>query len=57
MIVDVTDVSCKIYDDVILIGKDKTNQIFICDVARWCDTIGYEIISKLSLRIKREYLR
>ncbi len=57
IIVDVTDILCKIYDDVILIGKDKTNQIFICDVARWCDTIGYEIISKLSLRIKREYLR
>ena len=57
MIVDATEISCKIGDDVVIIGKDKTKQIFICDVARWCDTIGYKIIAKLSSRIKRKYLR
>ena len=57
MLVDVSKISCKIGDDAVLIGKDKTKQIFICDVAGWCDTIGYEIISKLSFRINRKYLR
>ena len=54
-IVDITDNNVSLYDDVVLIGKDKQNQIFICDVAAWCDTIGYEIISRLSQRIKRRY--
>ena len=56
LLVDVTDFSAKIYDDVVLIGKSKNEQIFICDVARWCDTIGYEIISKISSRVKRKYI-
>ena len=55
LLVDVTEIECKICDEVVLIGKDKTNQIFICDIASWCDTIGYEIIAKLSPRIKRIY--
>ena len=55
IIVDVTSRNVKLYDDVILIGKDQQNQIFICDVATWCDTISYEIISRLSYRIKRRY--
>lgn len=55
IIVDITDNNVSLYDDVVLIGKDKQNQIFICDVATWCDTIGYEIISRLSQRIKRRY--
>ena len=57
MMVDVTGIRCKIGDQAVLIGKSKTKQIFICDVAGWCDTIGYEIIAKLSSRIKRKYLR
>ena len=57
MMVDVTGIKCKIGDQAVLIGKSKTKQIFICDVAGWCDTIGYEIIAKLSSRIKRKYLR
>lgn len=56
IIVDVTNVECKLYDDVILIGKDNQNQIFICDVATWCDTIPYEIITRIGARVKRRYV-
>jgi len=56
MIVDVTDINCSYLDDVVLIGKSGENQIFVCDVARWCDTIEYEIMTSLSKRIKRVYI-
>lgn len=56
IIVDVTKINCKINDDVIIIGKMGKNAISICDIANWCDTIGYEVIVRLSDRIKRVYL-
>ena len=56
MLVDVTEIDCKINDDVIIIGKSEKNKISICDIASWCGTIGYEIIVRLSDRIKRVYL-
>ena len=56
MIVDVSKINCKIGDDVIIIGKSGKFKISICDIAGWCDTIGYEIIVRLSNRIKRIYL-
>lgn len=55
IIIDVTCVNAKLYDDVVLIGKDKQNKIFICDVASWCDTIPYEIITRIGCRVKRRY--
>lgn len=56
MMVDITKIDCKINDDVIIIGKSKKNKISICDIATWCDTIGYEIIVRLSQRIERKYI-
>ena len=56
ILVDVTQIDVHIYDEVILIGKSKDKQIFICDVARWCDTIDYEIIVRLADRIERRYI-
>lgn len=56
LIVDATNVEVKIFDEVTLIGKSKDKQIFICDMARWCDTIEYEIIVRLSERIERRYI-
>ena len=57
LLVDVTNLNVKIYDEVVLIGKSKDKQIFICDVAGWCDTIDYEIIVRLSNRIERKYIK
>lgn len=55
ILVDVTGDFVSIGDDVTLIGRQGKNQIFVCDVAAWCDTIEYEIIVRLSLRIRRKY--
>lgn len=55
IIVDITNIDCKIGDTVTIIGKNGDKQIFVCDVAGWCDTIEYEIMTRLSKRIKRVY--
>ena len=55
ILVDVSSKSVKVGDKVTLIGSDGKNQIFICDVAKWCDTISYEILVRLSERIERQY--
>lgn len=55
ILIDVTNVDAEIFDDVILIGKSGKFQIFVCDVASWCDTISYEILTKISKRVKRKY--
>ncbi len=57
ILVDVSKISANIGDKVTVIGAQGKNQIFICDLASWCDTIDYEIIVRLSNRIKRKYLR
>ena len=57
LIVDVTNISAKVGDTVTLIGRNGDKQIFVCDVASWCDTISYEIMVRLSGRIKRKYIR
>lgn len=56
ILVDITNIETHIYDEVIIIGKSKDKQIFICDVASWCDTIDYEIIVRLSDRVERKYI-
>ncbi len=56
ILVDITGINAKINDDVILIGKSGSKQIFICDLAKWCDTIDYEIIVRLSSRVRRKYI-
>lgn len=57
ILVDVTSINCKIYDDATIIGKDKMSQIFICDLARWCGTIDYEILTSISERVERIYIK
>lgn len=57
IMVDVTNISCKINDDVTIIGKNGDKQIFVCDLAGWCDTIDYEILTHITKRVKRRYLK
>lgn len=49
------DKSYPIGTKVILIGRDKTNEITTTDVADWRGTINYEVLCLLSDRIKRIY--
>lgn len=56
IIIDVTDVKISLNDRVTLIGKNGGKQIFICDLASWCGTISYEIMTRISKRVKRVYI-
>ena len=56
--VDVTEIDgVEIGDDVILIGKSKDQSISADDLALWEDTISYEIITSISKRVLRTYMR
>ncbi|MBF0103780.1 MAG: alanine racemase [Deltaproteobacteria bacterium] len=56
MAIDVTDIKdVELYDDVILIGQDGSEIIRVEDVATWAETISYEIICGLSVRVPRVY--
>lgn len=57
ILVDITNSDAKIGDKVVLIGKSEKKQIFVCDVAKVCDTISYEIMVRISDRVKRRYIK
>ncbi len=52
-IVDLTDIDVKEGDPVLIIGKDGYREIRFSDVARACNTIPYEIMCRISKRVKR----
>ncbi len=56
IMLDVTGIKgAKIQDEVILIGKDRYNEINADDLARLIDTISYEIVCGIGNRIPRVY--
>ena len=56
IIVDVSGVKVRLGDDVTLIGDNGGKQIFVCDFAKFCDTINYEVMTRISRRVKRVYI-
>ena len=55
LFLDVTGADAKIGDKAILFGKDKDYSISVCEVAKVCDTISYELFSSITERVKRIY--
>lgn len=55
IIVDVTDIDCKVGDTVTIIGSDGENEITATDIAKLDDTISYEILCRISPRVTRVY--
>ena len=56
--VDVTDLpEVRVGDTVTLIGRDGKEEITAKQVAQWAETIHYEIVTCISPRVKRIYLR
>lgn len=54
--VDVTDIDCKSYDEVVLLGKSGDEIFTADDMAQIIGTIGYEVICDISKRVERVYL-
>ncbi len=54
--VDCGDDTVEPGDDVVMIGRQGDETITAEDVARWMDTINYEVVCGISDRVPREYL-
>ncbi|MEL6191506.1 MAG: bifunctional UDP-N-acetylmuramoyl-tripeptide:D-alanyl-D-alanine ligase/alanine racemase [Bacteroidota bacterium] len=58
LMLDVTDIpSAKAGDEVVLIGKQGEQQVSVVDLAKAADTIPYEILVRISPRVRRVYVR
>ena len=56
ILLDVTEVkSVKLYDEVVLIGKQGEEAISATDMAQVVQTINYEITCNISKRVPRIY--
>ena len=57
IIVDVTDIAAVAPGDTVtLLGTDGENTITADHIARWADTISYEILCDISKRVPRKYI-
>ncbi len=43
-------------DQVVIFGEDGKERISVCNLAEICDTISYELLTRLGSRINREYM-
>jgi len=55
IIVDITGIDALVGDEVVIFGKSKESMISVCDLAKECGTIPYEIYTSISSRVKRVY--
>ena len=55
LMADITGLSVKAGDEVVLIGKRGDDMVYADDLARWAETIPNEILSRLSPAIPREF--
>ena len=56
-IVDVSHIrDCEIGDEVLLIGRSGGGEITAWDLARWSETLPYEVLCNLSERVLRRYV-
>jgi len=56
IMVDISKKQININNKVLIFGKSKEKHISVCDLAKVCDTIAYEIYASISKRVKRIYV-
>jgi alanine racemase len=49
------DVEAAVGDDVVVFGSGSVGEPTAADWAQWCDTIGYEIVTRIGSRVPRVY--
>ena len=56
MIVDVSRVpNVRSGDEAVLIGRQQKDEISVTELAAWCDTVPWEILTGISYRVPRVY--
>ncbi len=53
--VDIGDAECYVGDEVVLIGKQGSEEIRLTEIASLCDTVPYEVLCQFNERIPRIY--
>ncbi len=56
MMVDISGIDAKIGDRVVLIGRSGDECLSVDQLAQWCQTISYEIMTSISARVRRIYV-
>lgn len=54
--VDVTGKNVKVGDFAVIFGDTNKHEPSICNLAQYCDTISYEILTSIGNRVKRMYI-
>jgi alanine racemase len=56
MMVDVTDIpAARLWDEVVIMGKQGDDEISVHDLAAWGGTVSYDIMARWSVRMPRVY--
>ncbi len=55
--VDVSEIDCKEWDEVVLLGKQGDEEISADEVAKIAGTINYDILCMISKRVPRVYIK
>jgi alanine racemase len=56
--IDVTAIpETRVGDEVVLLGSQGAEEIHVCDLARWGETISYEIFCGIGKRVPRLIVR
>jgi alanine racemase len=57
-VVDVTDIpGVKVSDEVVIIGRQDSDEITVSEIAQLSNTIDYEIVARLPAMLPRLYLK
>ena len=56
-LVDTGDDNIKVWDDVVIIGSDGSQQISADDIANQVDSINYEVVCGIGKRVPRVYIK
>ena len=56
LVVDVTNVSCSLYDEVILIGESKNHKITLDDLCEATGEFTYEMLTRINKRVEQIFI-
>jgi len=58
MMIDISDITeTRLWDEVVILGKQGNNEISVHDLAAWGGTVSYDIMTRWSVRMPRVYTK
>jgi alanine racemase len=56
LVLDATDTGAEIGDEVVLLGRQGSDEITVHELAAWSGTIHHEVLTRLTERLPRVYI-